>query len=291
MPEPKKRNVKTPGTDGDKYAAPSPLSARVYAVIALVTGILAIALLLFYVYVVPNREQDRVFYLLLIPWSLASAVFLFGVMRSYARYSGRHVGHTLELGGPVVLFCLVMWGGFKLVPAAPPAFDLTVRAHSSDGAVALITSGAVTLELGNTLPSQSIGPDGEANFKNVPAQFRGASIRALAHVAGYKAAWQQQKMQGDVLDLALEKEPQPIARFVGTIVPPPENWSSLRVTVDGSLNETKVDQLGRFELPVTGREGDSVRVRIYAGREIVYDDRQTLPGPVTLKLHSSKRGS
>jgi hypothetical protein len=56
-------------------------------------------------------------------------------------------------------------------------------------------------------------------------------------------------------------------------------------------NEAKVDLLGRFELPVAGREGDSVRIRIYAGRELVYDDRQTLPGPVTLKLHRSKGGS
>jgi hypothetical protein len=94
-----------------------------------------------------------------------------------------------------------------------------------------------------------------------------------------------------VLDLTLEREPQPIVRFRGTIMPPPKTWSSLRVTVDGSLNEAKVDQLGRFELPVAGRQGDSVRIRIYAGRELVYDDRQTLPGPVTLKLHSSKRGS
>jgi hypothetical protein len=54
----------------------------------------------------------------------------------------------------------------------------------------LITSGAITLELGNTLPSQNIGPDGEAIFKNVPAQFRSTAIRALARVEGYKAAWQ-----------------------------------------------------------------------------------------------------
>ncbi len=42
--------------------------------------------------------------------------FLFGAMRSYATYSGKVLGGLLELGGPVVVFAMVMIGGYWLIP-------------------------------------------------------------------------------------------------------------------------------------------------------------------------------
>src|SRR5215470_11257905 len=120
-----------------------PLSASTYAMIALVGLVLGLGLLFFYVYQVPrlveSGSQSQVYYLLLIPWALACAAFLFGAMRSYARFTHKHLGNALELGGPVVLFGLVLVGGFKMVPAAPQTFDLTVRAHDEDGKAAMIT--------------------------------------------------------------------------------------------------------------------------------------------------------
>ena len=113
-----------------------PLSAKNYVIVALLGLIFAAGFTLFYVYRVPklveSGVQGQVFYLLLIPWALSCAAFLFGAMKSYARFTHKHLGNFLELGGPVVLFCLVLVGGFKLVPPAPETFDLAVRAHSKD---------------------------------------------------------------------------------------------------------------------------------------------------------------
>ena len=96
--------------------------------IALVGFLFAIAFTFFYVYQVPKLveggAQGQIFYLLLIPWALSSAAFLFGAMRSFANFTHRRLGGFLELGGPVVLFCLVLVGGFKLVPPPPETFDL-----------------------------------------------------------------------------------------------------------------------------------------------------------------------
>jgi len=96
-------------------ASKQPLSRMAYAGITLVGLLFALGFTFFYVYQVPKLVegggQGRVFYLLLVPWALSSAVFLFGAIRSYLT---RRLGSFLELGGPVVLFCLVLVGGFKL---------------------------------------------------------------------------------------------------------------------------------------------------------------------------------
>jgi len=272
-----------------KAGANPPLSAQTYAIISLAGLIIGIGLLFFYVYEVPrlveSGVQNQVLYLLLIPWALASAAFLFGAMRSYARFTHRHLGSVLELGGPVVLFCLVVVGGFKLVPQPAESFDLTVRAHSADGRVPIITSGKITLELENTRRTEDIGPGGEANFKGIPAKFKGTTVRLLPEADAYKLAWQQRKLLSNTLDLALEKADQPVTHLIGSIVPPPDDWKKIGLTVDSQSSEGKVDELGRFDFPVNGRPSDRIRLKIYAGSKLLYDDFQTLPGPVNLTLH------
>jgi hypothetical protein len=120
----------------DRVNSAQPLSARNYVMIALLGLVFAAVFTLFYVYRVPKLVQSgvqgQIFYLLLIPWALSCAAFLFGSMKSYARLTYKRLGNALELGGPVVLFCLMLVGGFKLVPPTPETFDLAVRAHSED---------------------------------------------------------------------------------------------------------------------------------------------------------------
>ena len=233
---------------------------------------------------VQSGIQEKVFYLLLIPWALASATFLFGAMKSYARLTHRHPATSLELGGPVVLFCLVLVGGFKLVPSTPETFDLAVRAHSKD--VPLIADGQITLDLPG-LPHATIGPDGEANFKGISAQFKGKPIRVLAHVDGYVENWQTPAINGNVLDVNLERS-QPVTLMTGTIVPPPNDGRRIKILVDGQDSETSPDDLGRFKLSVNGKAGDRVRIKIYENTTLMFDDYAVLPGPITLSLQPGR---
>lgn len=262
-----------------------PLSAKNYAVIAFIGLILAAAFTVFYVYKVPklieSGAQGQIFYLLLIPWALSCAAFLFGAMKAYAQLTYKHFGTVLELGGPVVLFCLVLLGGFKLVPPPPPTFDLAVRAHSTDNP--LITKGQVTLELPG-LPHADIGPDGEANFKGISAQYRGRPIRVLPQVDGYLKEWVLPSVDGDTLNVSLEPE-HPVTNLTGSLFPPPAAGKKVRIVVEGQDGDTSPDQLGRFKLAVNGKSGDRVRVRVYQNGKLAYDDYQILPGPVTLRLH------
>jgi hypothetical protein len=89
-----------------------------------------------------------------------------------------------------------------------------------------------------------------------------------------------------VLDVTLQPAPPPVTRLTGSIVPPPKDWASLSMMVDGQPGEGKVDKLGRFDFQVNGKAGDTIRLKIYDGTQLVYDDYQTLPGPLTLTLHN-----
>lgn len=264
-----------------------PLSAKNYVIIAMLGLIFAAGFTVFYIYRVPKLieggVQGQIFYLLLIPWGLSAAAFLFGAMKSYARFSHKHLGSFLELGGPVVLFCLVIVGGFKLVPPAPETLDLAVRAHSKESP--LLTSGQITLDLPG-LPHANIGPDGEANFKGISAKFRGTAIRVLPHVDGYEEKWLTPKLDGNVLDVDLERA-HPVTVLNGSLVPPPGTGKAIKILADGQEGETSPDELGRFKLEVSGKPGDRVRLKVYRGGVLVYDDYQVLGGPVTLSLQNN----
>ena len=260
-----------------------------YALIALIGLAIGIGMLFLYVYRVPNLiengVQNQVFYLLLIPWALGCAAFLFGAMRSYARFTQRQLGNALELGGPVVLFCVVIVGGFKLVQPPPETFVLTVRAHSADDRNPIITSGQITIDLDNDRRSNPVSPNGEADFKGIPARFRGATVGVLPQVESYKKEWQRLELKGTVLDVTLQPASPPVTRLTGSIVPPPKDWAKLRLMVDGQSEEGKVDELGRFDFQVSGKDGDTIRLKIYDDTKLVFDDFQTLPGPLSLPLN------
>jgi hypothetical protein len=269
----------------NKISGSQPLSARNYAIIALIGLIFAAGFSVFYVYRIPqllaSGVQAQIFYLLLIPWGLSSAAFLFGTMRSYARFTHKHVGDFLELGGPIMLFALGLVGGFRLVPASIETFDLVVRAHSDDSP--LITSGLVTLDLPG-LPHASISSEGEANFKGISIRLKGKPIRVLPHVDGFQEKWLTPKLDGNILDGSLERA-HPVTTLSGSLVPAPREGSTIKILIDGQDVEAYPDELGRFRLAgVGGKDGDRVRLKVYSSGRLVYDDYQVLPGPVTLLL-------
>lgn len=270
-----------------------PFSAGAYAVMALVAGLIGVGLLVFYVRQVPKLTEpttrNQVFYVVLIPSAIACAVALFGAMRSYARFTYKHVGSFLELGGPVVLFCLVVVGGFKLVPSPPESFDLTVRAHGADGKEPIIKSGQVTVDFDIDRRTEPFGANGEANFKGIPARFSGVTLRFLPQVPNYEETPQLIKLAGHVVDLPLERaHPKTVLR--GSIVLPlPRKGSDINILVESGQGEpVHPDKFGRFELTVEGKDGDSVRLKVFADGKSLYDDYQTLPGPVTIQLHKPR---
>jgi hypothetical protein len=191
------------------------LSSRDHGLIALVSLAIGVGLLVYYVHQVPRLGagvRDQVYYVVLFPSAVACAVALFGAMRGYARLTARRPGMALEIGGPAALFVLIIWGGFKLPPRQSDTFDLTVRAHSSDGRIPIITSGKIILDLDNDRRMEDLHSNGEADFKGVPIKFQGAAINVLAQVDGYEQRWEAHTITSTFLDLALTLAPATVFR-------------------------------------------------------------------------------
>jgi hypothetical protein len=144
-----------------------------YGVISLISflcGIVLLGLLIWNANLLASLGlTGNLYYLVLLPMGLAAAGFLFGVVRSYARYSDKQLGGMLELGGPIVAFLLIVILGFVLVKPVT-TFPLTVYVHGKDGPQDLVlrNSGDVLLDLGLDRRRQPIGSEDRPTFPRSP---------------------------------------------------------------------------------------------------------------------------
>ncbi len=261
--------------------APYP-SAWGYGLMSLIAGTIGIGLLVFYVYKVsslPPGVQNRVFFIILLISALSCSIALFGILRSKAHITYKHLGIVVELGGAAALFALILYFGQKETGKLPEPFDLTVRVRSADEP--MITSGKVTIDLDSDRRTEAIGGNGEVNFKRIPPDFERAAIKILPQVAGYEEKWQPYQITGSVIEISLVKaHHETLLR--GTVEPLPAG-KTITVKAEGQDGEAQVDKYGEFKLLVNGKDGDRVRVRVFSDGKLVYDDYQVLPGPATLK--------
>lgn len=131
--------------------------------------------------------EGKLYYLVLLPLGLSVAAFLFGALHSYALYRGKLLGGVLELGGPVVVFCLVVLGGFLLVPETKP-FDVTVFVHGEGGVhdIPLRGEGSVVLDLGQDRRQKPIDAQGQADFKGISPSLRGQKVPIFVEAKGFE---------------------------------------------------------------------------------------------------------
>ena len=151
----------------------------------------------------------NLYYLVLLPMGLAAAGFLFGVVRSYARYSGKQLGGMLELGGPIVAFLLVVILGFVLVKPVT-TFPLTVYVHGKGGPQDLVlrNSGDVLLDLGGDRRRQPIGAEGQAYFPAIPPNFRGQEVPIGVESDAFELSDPKQKyrLDGSSIYLSVQRK-------------------------------------------------------------------------------------
>jgi hypothetical protein len=206
-------------TESDDMRGNAPQQAKIgeiipYALIALASflcGIGVLGLMLWKAEALTKLGLiGNLYYIVLFPLGLCAAVFLFGVVRSFARYKGEQYGGTLELGGPIVAFILVVGGGFVLVPKPPSTFPLTVYVHgeANRNDIVLRNSGRVFVDLEGDRQSRSIGENGEAYFPAIPDHFRGQEVPIWVDAKGFEStkANQQERVDGASLYLPVRRK-------------------------------------------------------------------------------------
>ena len=168
--------------------------AFVPLLVAAVTGLAGLGLLLLMLWdaqmLVGFGLTGHIWYVLLLLLGLAAAITVFSLFKSYARYTGKVLGGTLELGGPIVVMLLVMVLGFYFVPAPAQQFNVTVFLHGAAGrqAVVLRNNGKLSLDLGADRRTESVGDKGEVRFAGIPANMRGQEIALALDADKYELA-------------------------------------------------------------------------------------------------------
>jgi len=227
-----------------------------YALIALASFVCGIGVLVLMPWKAETLTKlgliGNLYYVVLLPLGLCAAVFLFGVVRSFARYKGEQYGGNLELGGPIVAFVLVVGGGFVLVPKPPSTFPLTVYVHgeSARNDLVLRNSGRVFVDLDGDRQSRSIGENGEAYFPAIPDRFRGQEVPIWVDATGFEStiADQKQRVDGGSLYLAVRKKSGHVSGRVQDQDGNPISGAELSAA--GVL--THSDGSGHFELIIPG---------------------------------------
>jgi hypothetical protein len=263
------------------------LGARTYGIVAAAALLLAIALLLFYVYQVPKLVlagvKGQLFYLLLLPWALLWAGFLYSGLKGYARVTHGHFTMLFQVGGPVLIFFLAFVGGFYLIPQGQ-TFDLTIRPIGPHGA---LQNGKVDLDLGGTRRVAPVGSNGEATFKRVPQSFWGSTAGILIEVEGYEATYQHYAINRSAIEVPVEPAQSHVTILSGTVFPVPGKQQSVEISVVGQDVKTKPDASGAFLMQVAGQEGDRIRLIVSVDGKVVYDEYQILPGPLAVRLNEA----
>jgi hypothetical protein len=226
-----------------------------YALISLVSFLCGVGLLVLMLWKSEKLAAlgltGNLYYIVLLPLGLAAAGFLFGVLRSFASYRGKHLGGVLELGGPIIAAAMVVIGGFVLVPN-PATFPITVYVHGERGPqdVVLRDSGRVFLDLGAEHRSEPIGANGQAYFPAIPANFRGQEVLAWVESETFDPVGgaQKRRLEGASLYLTVRKKS---GRVAGRVQDQEGNaLAGAEVRVAGV--STSTDSTGHFELTIPG---------------------------------------
>ncbi len=144
-------------------------------------GILIAALAIF----ILNKLIDSTalnYYITLVIVAFAAALALFTLQKSFASLESTSQYGTLKLGGPVVVFFLVIIGGYYL---PKNNFDLTVNVYDTQSGA--IGNGAIVLNLDDKKEERLLDNNGQASFKKILSEYRGKKASIEPKIKNYPA--------------------------------------------------------------------------------------------------------
>jgi hypothetical protein len=183
---------------------------------------------------------------------LSASSFLFGAMRSYARYTGRASLGNIELGGPVVVAALVIAGFFYLRHMSRP-FDVLVTVVAVDDAASmrdLVVEGVVKAKVMDD--AVKLNRDGNAVLFGLSPSLRGSSTEISVTVPEFREKNPKQRyvldagakirievernIEDGVPAATLDKIVGSIAAKLGGYTPDKAELRDLSVQIVGLLN-------------------------------------------------------
>ena len=252
--------------------------------------ILAILMIVFAPSITGMGITKSLYYIVLIPVGLTSAAFLFGALRSSAKYSGKSSYGSIELTGPVVIFCLVVIGGFYF--AAPESeFLLTIRTNVVDEPEKILSNGSLILDIGDQRIDKQLNENGEVTFAGVPSRYMGKSINIIPQIKGYKIKGSSIISIPDdrIIYLALEQR-RDSTLLRGRVINENGNpVDSVIIDVESGLASAVTDESGLFTIIVPASRGETVLLTALKNGTTGYRDFITVPekGSIEVRYRTS----
>ena len=151
-----------------KSSAQKQLPVSTYIIISVVGFIVSLFCVYYYLnYIqgsVSERVSQKVFYLILILFGIATSALIFGAMNSFGELSGQKLDTKFRFAGPVVGVILIVTGGFYLPKSAA---QQTFAGRVVDERKTPVTEGRVTLYFSRHTREQAIDKNGTAVFADI----------------------------------------------------------------------------------------------------------------------------
>jgi hypothetical protein len=262
--------------------------------IAIVIAFLAIGILLLYGNQMQNLGMTgNMYYIILIPVGLASAAFLGGAMKSVANFTSNEsfAYGKLRLSGPIVIFALVVGGGFIMPNLNKEEFfDLKFRITSTDRATYLFNDGRLILYIGQEPKTANIR-DGEATFYNIPESFNNKSVKIMPVIDSYRLAGSDEVVisnNSGYIDVEVLRTEESLATEIRGSIINNENTPVINafINVESGLATGYTDQNGDFTFKVPKPSGEKAKMKVVVDGIVKFDEYVTLSPdiPINLKI-------
>ena len=264
--------------------------------IAFLLSLLVSCMLIFF----GKRLEDlgitgNIYYIVLVPLGLACAAFLAGAMRSYASYkSNSAVPYgSLRLSGPIVIFILVVGGGFIMPNLNKKAqFNVKLRIVSKEKSTSEFNEGFVVAYIGDEKMQANIR-DGVAELPNVPISFYHKTMRIEVNgLHDFRLSGPQEvQIEKGFIDLPVSRTEASLATVItgsiadGKGAPVPDAL----LDFESGLATCQTDAKGDFKASVPLPEGKNVRLRVFVKGILRFNESVTLSStiPNNIMLNST----
>lgn len=251
--------------------------------------LLAVLMIMFAPNIAGLGITKSLYYIVLIPVGLTSAAFLFGALRSSAKYSGKSSYGSIELTGPVVVFCLVVIGGFYF--ATPDSeFLLTIRTNVVDEPEKILRNGSLILDIGDQRVEKRLGENGEVSFPGIASRYIGKPVNIIPQIKGFKIKGSNQITIPDNHIIYLELvERRDSTLLRGRVVNQTGNpVDSVSIDVESGLASAFTDENGIFKIIVPASIGETVMITALKNGITGYREFITVPerGSIEIKLEN-----
>lgn len=247
--------------------------------------ILAILMIIFAPNIAGIGITKSIYYIVLIPVGLTSAAFLFGALRSSAKYSGKTSYGSIELTGPVVIFCLVVIGGFYF--ASPESeFLLTIRTNVVGEPEKILNNGSIILDIGDQRLKKKLNEIGEVSFPGVPSRYMGMSINIIPQIKGYKIQGSGLIPIPDNRIIYLELEERKDSTLLrGRVLNENGNpVDSVFIDIESGLAKTVTDENGLFTVVVPASKGETLLLTALKNGITGYREYITIPDKGSIEI-------